>query len=74
MPNKPKVNWQIPSFPILLNATTIPPISIKVTISKVQNLSNDIKPKMEESIEASNPKHSIWNRDSQVSVEYLIPI
>lgn len=44
MPNKPEMDRQIPSFPILLNTPTIPPVSIKVSISKKCEFPNDIKP------------------------------
>lgn len=62
MPDKPKVDWQIPCFPILLNASTIPPVPIEVTISKIGQFRNNVEPHMKNGIESSNPHYGVRNR------------
>jgi hypothetical protein len=42
MPDKPKVNRQVPGFPILLKGSAIPPIHVKLSIGKSQKLSNNV--------------------------------
>ena len=61
MPDKPKMNRQIPSLPVLLERPTIPPVHIKLPISKPHKFGNNIKKEMKKTIKASNPHDSIGN-------------
>jgi hypothetical protein len=61
MSDKPKMNREIPSFPILLKRSTVPPIHIKLSITKFQQLCNYIEENMKHTIKSSYPHNSIWN-------------
>ena len=59
MPDKPKVNGQIPSLPVLLERPTIPPVHIELSVGKPHKFGNNIKKEMKKAIESSDPHDSI---------------
>jgi hypothetical protein len=63
MTKHPVMNRKIPKSPILINGSSIPPITIKFTITKSGELPKKIEPEMEEGIEAKEPDISIGKGD-----------
>lgn len=43
MPDEKEVNREIPSFPIFLKISTVPPIHIEASISESNDFGNNIK-------------------------------
>ena len=65
MPDKPKVNGQIPSLPVLLERPTIPPVHIKLSVGKPHKFSNNIKKEMKKAIKSSDPHDCIGYGQSE---------
>ena len=61
MSNEEEMDRQIPSFPILFKISTVPPILVKVPITKFDDLGDNIEEKMKECIEAEYPGNCVRN-------------
>lgn len=65
MSDKPKVDGKIPKFPVLLNASTVPPIFVELSIGEAQKLSRNIKGQVEQIVETCDPDESVGNGKTQ---------
>ncbi len=65
MSDKPKVNGEVPKFPVLLNASTVPPIFVELPIGEAQKFCRNIKGQVEEIVETCDPDESVGNGKAQ---------
>lgn len=64
MSNEEEMHRQVPSFPVLFQISTIPPIFIETTIAKSDDFRHDVEEQMKNYVKSQNPSDRIGNRQS----------
>lgn len=57
----PPVNWHVPGAPEGVDVVGVPPITVKVAISKMQNLAEHIEERVEGQVEEAQPDEVVWD-------------
>lgn len=61
MSDAPAMNWHIPSSPENINVVRVPPVAVEVSVSELQNFTEQIEEGVERQVESAQPDEVIWD-------------
>lgn len=72
--NEPVVGRDVPSTPIVRHSGSVPPITVKLAITKAQKFSQNIEPQVEEGVENREPYSERGDRELENALKEVQPV
>lgn len=61
MSHAPPMNRHVPRSPEGVDVIRVPPVAVEISISKLQNFSEEVQERMEHQVEEAQPDEVVWN-------------